>query len=164
MSSVAVLQGATDAFAVLRHDNREPVGDYRCMSVCSRGSIVHQVSGGIVALTSGAVGSGAVIVGIIEQNVLASTEPSITFGYNAQQHTGTITGDKVAIWRHGKFYMTRVTGSVALGDLLYPADSGKVSATQTSGSPAIGVCVKANTASDGPIEMEMSLVGRPNLA
>jgi predicted RecA/RadA family phage recombinase len=164
MALVGVTQGATAAFAVLQDYGIPPEGQkYVCRDVASRGSLVAMVDDSTCALVSGAMPATAVYLGFLEQDVVGDASAEIQFGYRAQQKTATLAGDPVTIWRAGRFLVTNVVGSVATGAKLYPADGGAVSATQTGSAPAVGVCVKGNSAPGGPIEAEIFLIGRPSL-
>lgn len=167
MTSVAINQGVTGQFAVQQDYGVLPEGAiYVCDSVASRGYFVQQTAQGICSLVSGDMPATGILLGFLEQDVVADNSLSIQFGYTVQQQGATVggstvSGDLVTIHRFGRFFVTAVSGTVATGAKIYPQNGGLVGSTQIGSAPAIGQCVISNGGVAGnPIVMEVNLIGR----
>lgn len=160
MAQVAVAIPITGIFAVYRDDGIPARTGWVCDTVANRGDLVYQTAEGVCSRAAENIGATAQILGFLEQDVVADTSILLNWGYKAQQKTGSFAGDQVAIWGYGEFFVTAVSGAVTSGARVYPASSGRVSATQVSGSLPVGICKVGNTAANGPIVVEANLIGR----
>lgn len=95
-----------------------------------------------------ATGAGDVAFGIVAQDVVAGNVDN--FKLTSVTHKAVIGVDKVGVYHGGGIYLTdKYTGSVTVGQQLYAAAGGLLSAT-ASGNP-VAITESAGTAASGNV-------------
>ncbi len=131
---------------------------YKCDEVLSEGAPMEFAGDGVTiqGATPGSAGAG-VVVGLLAQNVYDDTALGELSGYEFLNNTKAKKGDTVGlVIGQGYVLTTNYAGAVAMNDNLYPAASGKLSATQTGSDVVIGVAEGAGTDGDTLIRVRVN--------
>jgi hypothetical protein len=131
---------------------------YKLDEVAPEGAPVQYKSGTgdeVELVTPGAAGSG-VVIGLTAQEVYDPSLLGSLANYEFHNDTRARKGDTIGVvtgkgWVLNKNY----TGAVAIDDDLYPAASGKLSATQTGADVAVATAEEAGTDGDTLIRVRV---------
>lgn len=132
---------------------------YKIDEVAPEGAPVQFTSGTadeVELVTAGSCPSGTVI-GLLAQETYDATVLGQLRNYEFHNDTRARTGDTVGVVTGQGWVLTKnYTGAVAIGDSLYPAASGKMSASQTGSDAAIGKSEGAGTSGDTLIRVRVN--------
>ncbi len=132
---------------------------YKIDEVCPEGAPVKFTAGAadeVELVTAGSAGAG-VVIGLTAQEVYDPTVLGQLRNYEFHNDTRARIGDTIGIVTGQGWVLTKnYTGAVSIGDSLYPAASGKISASQTSSDVAIGVAEGAGTNGDTLIRVRVN--------
>jgi hypothetical protein len=132
---------------------------YSTAAAAPEGAPVKIVSGSgdeVELVTAGSAGAG-VVFGLLAQEVYDASLLGELSNYEFHNSTKARTGDTVGVVTGQGYVLTNnYTGSVAVGNALYPAASGKISATQVSSDVSIGVAEEAGTDGDTLIRVRIN--------
>ena len=107
-------------------------------------------------VTAGSAASG-VVIGLTAQEVYDPTVLGQLRNYEFHNDTRARVGDTIGVVTGMGWVLTKnYTGAVSIGDSLYPAASGKLSASQTSSDAAIGKAEGAGTSGDTLIRVRVN--------
>lgn len=110
----------------------------------------------VEAAVPGSSGAG-VVIGLLAQQVYDASVLGELSGYEFLNNTKAKTGDTVGVViGQGYVLTTNYSGAVAIDDSLYPAASGKLSATQSGSDVAIGVAEGAGTDGDTMVRVRVN--------
>lgn len=121
---------------------------YKTGAVAPEGAPVKFTSGAgdeVELVTAGSAPSGTVF-GLLAQEIYDASALGELRNYEFHNNTKARIGDTVGVVTGQGWVLTNnYTGSVTVGASLYPAASGKLSASQTGTDAAIGVAEEAGT-------------------
>lgn len=132
---------------------------YKIDETCPEGAPVQFTSGAsdeVELVTAGSAGAG-VVIGLTAQEVYDASALGSLRNYEFHNDTRARIGDTIGVVTgQGWVLTTNYTGAVTVGASLYPAASGKLSASQTGSDAAIGVAEGAGTDGDTLIRVRVN--------
>jgi hypothetical protein len=135
---------------------------YKMSSVAPEGAAVKMKSGAGDEVELAAAGSSTTgVIGFLAQEVYDPSVLGELSGYEFLNNTKAKIGDPVGVVTGQGYVLTKnYTGEVAVGDKLYPAASGRLSASQTSSDMSVGTAEEAgsNGASLIRVRVNFSLI------
>jgi len=132
---------------------------YKIDEACPEGAPVQFTSGAadeVELVTAGSAGAG-VVIGLTAQEVYDASALGSLRNYEFHNDTRARIGDTIGVVTgQGWVLTTNYIGDVAIGDDLYPAASGKLSATQTGSDVAIGTAEGAGSDGDTLVRVRVN--------
>jgi hypothetical protein len=144
--------------SLIQHFGCQVAPFYKISVVAPEGAPVQIKSGAtdeVELVTAGSAPSGTVL-GLLAQEVYDASVLGELSGYDFHNTTKARTGDTVGVLTGQGWVLTKnYTGAVANADSIYPAASGKLSATQTGSDERIAVSEGAGTDGDTLVRMRV---------
>lgn len=131
---------------------------YKCDEVLPEGAPVAFAGDGeaVKGVTPGSAPAGTV-VGLLAQEVYDPATLGELSGYEFLNNTKAKKGDTIGVVTGQGYVLTKnYVGTVNVDDKLYPAPSGKLSATKTGSDAAVGVAEEAGEDGDTLIRVRVN--------